>query len=185
MEDKRIIQLFFARAEDAIGALAKKFGARLLATARNILGTAEDAEESVSDTYLAVWNAIPPKKPDPLAGFVFKTGRNLALKKLRDRTAGKRDSRYDVPLDELAGCIAGSSLEDEFDARLLGRAVDRFLNTLPRDSRIMFLRRYWFGDSVKDIARHFSLSENTVSVRLSRVRTQLKSYLIKEGFLNG
>lgn len=185
MEDRKIIQLFFARAEGAIEVLAQKFGPRLLATARNILGSHEDAEESVSDTYLAVWNAIPPKEPDPLSGFVFKTGRNLALKKLRDRSALKRNPQYDLSLDELAGCLGGASLEDEFDARLLGRTIDRFLDTIAKDSRVIFLRRYWFGDSVKEIAKHFAMTENAVSVRLSRTRTQLKSYLIKEGFLNG
>lgn len=183
MEDARIIQLLFARAEGAIEALAAKFGGRLLSTARNILGNAEDAEESVSDTYLALWNAIPPKEPEPLAGFVYKVGRNLALKKLRSRTADKRGSQYDVSLEELSGCIAGVSLEDEIDARMLGRAIDRFLGTISKDNRILFLRRYWFGDSVKDIAKHFAMTENAVSVRLSRTRSQLKAYLIKEGYL--
>lgn len=185
MEDKQIIRLFFARAEGAIQALADKFGVRLLATARNILGSHEDAEESVSDTYLAVWNAIPPRQPDPLAGFVYKTGRNLALKKLRSQTALRRDSRYDLSLDELSGCIAGASLEDEFDARVLGRAVDRFLNTLSRDNRALFLRRYWFGDSVKDIAAQYKMTENAVTLRLRRVRAQLREYLSKEGLIDG
>ncbi len=183
MEDRQIIKLLFARAESAISALAEKFGKRLLATARNILGNFQDAEESVNDTYLAVWDTVPPREPEPLAGFVYKTGRNLALKKQRDQTAQKRDGRYDVSLEELAGCLAGVSLEDEIDARLLGRAIDRFLDTIPRDSRVLFLRRYWFGDSVKTLAGHFAMTENAVSVRLSRVRGQLKAYLIKEGHL--
>lgn len=184
MEDRKIIQLLWNRAESAIDALAKKFGQRLLITARNILGNHQDAEESVSDTYLAVWNAIPPKQPDPLAGFVYKTGRNQALKRLRYETARKRDSSYDVSLEELAGCLGGTSLEDEFDTRLLGRAIDRFLDTISRVNRVMFLRRYWFGDSVREIARHFDMTENSVAVRLSRTRTQLRTYLIKEGFIH-
>lgn len=184
MEDREIIRLFLARDEGGIRALAQKFGRRLLATARNILGSAQDAEESVNDTYLALWEAIPPREPDPLAGFVYKTGRNQALKLLRHRTADKRDSRYDLSLEELAGCIPTRCLEEDFEAKLLGQAIDTFLDTVPKDSRILFLRRYWFGDSMKDLARHFSMTENAVSVRLSRTRNQLKAYLLKEGYLN-
>ena len=183
MEDREIIRLFLDRDENALKALGQKYGRRLLATARNILGSAQDAEECVNDTYLAVWNAIPPREPSPLAGFVYKTGRNLALKALRHRTAEKRDSRYDVSLEELASCIPGRCLEEDFEAKLLGQAIDAFLDTLPKSSRVLFLRRYWFGDSVKDIARHFAMSENAVSVRLNRTRNQLKAYLIKEGYL--
>ncbi len=183
MEDRQIIKLLFARAESAISALATKFGRRLLSTAHHILDNVQDAEEAVNDTYLAVWNAIPPREPEPLAGFVYKTGRNLALKKQRDRDADKRNSRYDLSLEELSGCLAGASLEDEIDARLLGRAIDRFLDTVSRDSRVLFLRRYWFGDSTKELAAAFAMTENAVTVRLSRTRSQLRDYLIKEGFL--
>lgn len=183
MNDDHIIKLLWQRSESAIEALARKFDQRLLATARNILGNFQDAEESVSDTYLAVWNAVPPKKPDPLAGFVYKTGRNQALKRLRYESAQMRDASYDISLDELAGCIAGASLEDEFDARMLGRAMDRFLTTVSRDSRIIFLRRYWFGDSVREIAKHLDMTENAVNVRLSRTRAQLRDHLMKEGFI--
>ncbi len=182
MEDRQIIRLLFARAESAISALAAKFGRRLLSTARNILSNQQDAEESVSDTYLAIWNAIPPQEPEPLAGFVYKTGRNLALKKQRSRDAAKRCSRYDASLEELAGCLAGTTLEEEVEGRMLGQAIDAFLDTIPRDSRVLFLRRYWFGDSIKELARHFAMTENAVTVRLSRVRRQLKDYLTEEGF---
>lgn len=182
MEDNKIIKLLWERVEGAIEALANKYGRRLLATARNILGNHQDAEETVSDTYLAVWNAVPPQRPDPLSGFVYKIGRNLALKRLRRNTAQKRDGTYDLLLEELAGCISGRSLEEDFDARQLGQAIDAFLSTLSKDNRVLFLRRYWFGDSVKEIAGHFSMTENSVNVRLSRVRSKLKDYLIKEGF---
>lgn len=184
MEDKKIIRLLFQRAEQALDMLARRFGARLLLTARNILADRRDAEECVSDTYLAIWNAIPPQEPDPLAGFVYKTGRNLALKRLRHETAQKRDSRYDLSIEELAGCLAGGSLEEELSARELGLAIDRFLDTLPRDSRIIFLRRYWFGDSVKEIAGALGHSEGAVSVRLSRTRDKLRTYLEQEGYFH-
>ena len=182
MDDSKIIGLLWQRAEAALDALAKKYGPRLLSTARNILGSRQDAEESVSDTYLAVWNSIPPKRPDPLAGFVFKIGRNLALKRLRDSTAQKRNSTYDLSLDELAECIPGPALEETVEARELGRVIDRFLDTVSRESRVLFLRRYWFGDSAKELALHFGMTVNAVNVRLSRTRSGLRDYLIKEGY---
>ncbi len=184
MEDKKIISLLWQRAEQALTLLAKRFGAGLHRLAMNILGNHSDAEETVNDTYLALWNAIPPEKPDPLTPYVYRVGKNIALKKHRDNTAQKRDSRYDVSLDELSECVAGCSLEDEFDARLLGRAIDRFLGLQTQQNRIIFLRRYWFGDSVKEIAALYAMSPGAISVRLSRLRDSLKEYLIKEGFFD-
>lgn len=182
MDDKTIIELLWNRIETAIDALAARFGRRLLAMARNILGSVRDAEESVSDTYLAVWNAVPPHRPDPLAGFVYKVGRNQALNKRRTVLAEKRRANYDLSLDELAGCIPGPALEETVEARMLGLAIDAFLDTVSRESRVIFLRRYWFGDSVRDIARAFGMTENAVSVRLSRTQEKLRTYLNKEGY---
>ena len=178
---EKITKLLWTRSEAALFELAKECGRRLYQTAMNILGIHEDAEESVSDTYLAVWNAIPPKKPEPLAPFVYKTGRNIALNRLRHNTAQKRSS-YDVSLSELEGCIAGPDLWETLDARALGRAIDGFLDTLTHDTRVIFLRRYWFGDSVKDISRAMGYTENAISVRLNRTREKLKIYLTEEGF---
>lgn len=182
MEDTKLLQLLNERNDSAITALAARFGQRLFHTACNILSSREDAEEAVSDTYLALWNTIPPEQPQPLAGYVYRTGRNIALKKLRYLCAQKRSSSYDIPLEELSSILPGGSMEDVFDARLLGQAMDSFLDTLPKTSRILFLRRYWFGDSVRELAMEFSMTENALSVRLSRIRTQLKDYLLKEGF---
>lgn len=182
MDDAHIIELFFARAESAIAALARRFGARLYAIAMNILNSARDAEECVNDTYLALWNAIPPEQPDPLCAYTYRVGRNTALKRLRSNTAQIRYSAYDLSLDELAGCIPDESLWETLDARELGRSIDRFLDTQPKENRVIFLRRYWFGDSVKKIAGDTGLREGTVSVRLSRIRNALKDYLYKEGY---
>lgn len=184
MEDQKILRLLWERAESAIEALAKRFGKRLMAIAANILGSLQDAEEAVNDTYLAVWDAIPPKKPDPLAGFVYKTGRNISLDRLKYNTAEKRDGRYDVSIDELANCIPAPALEQTVDAKELGAAINRFLGTLSADNRALFLRRYWFGDSVREIARDLNLRQNAASVRLSRMRTQLRTHLIKEGYVD-
>ena len=184
MDDTYIIRLFFARSEQALTLAARKFGPRLLRTAQNILGDPRDAEESVSDTYLALWNSIPPHQPNPLAGFVFKTGRNLALKRLRHNTAEKRNSRNDLSLEELSDCLSGYTLEQTVSAQELGSAIDRFLSTLPKTTRIIFLRRYWFGDTVKDIAAELGYSENAVSVRLNRCRNDLRTYLEQEGYFH-
>lgn len=182
MDDRAIIKLLFDRAEAAIDALAQRFGRRLHQIAMNILCSTRDAEECVNDTYLALWNAIPPERPDPLCAYTYRVGRNTALKKLRSNTAQMRNSAYDLSLEELAGCIADDSLWQALDAKELGRAIDRFLDTQSKDSRVIFLRRYWFGDSVKDIARAMAMTEGAVSVRLNRTRGALKLYLNKEGY---
>lgn len=180
--ESRILDLLWQRSEDAIAALSQHFGKRLYQTAMNILGHHQDAEEVVSDTYLALWNAIPPKRPEPLAPYVYRIGRNLALNRLRTSSAQKR-SGYTVSLEELAGCIANEDLWEQLDARALGQAIDAFLCTIRRENRILFLRRYWFGDSISALAQEFHLTENALSVRLSRIRDQLKQYLTKEGLL--
>jgi RNA polymerase sigma-70 factor (ECF subfamily) len=178
MDDHEILTLLWQRAESAIPALAERFGSRLYRTAMNLLSSSRDAEECVNDTFMAVWNAIPPKRPEPLSPYVYRIGRNIALNRLRDCAAQKRNG-YELSLDELAGCIPSPCLENSYG---LGRAIDAYLDTLSKDNRVMFLRRYWFGDSVKDIATAFRMTENAVSVRLSRIRNGLKAYLIKEGY---
>ena len=148
MEDKKIVKLLFARAENAISELSARFGKQLHRIAFNILENHQDAEECTNDTYFALWNAIPPVSPDPLAPYVYRTGRNTALKRLHRDTAKKRDSRYDVSLEELNGCLPGEDVEQMIDARELGRAMDRFLDSKSRESRYIFIRRYWYGDPV-------------------------------------
>ena len=184
MDDKYIVQLLWERSQDAIPALTQRFGGRLQRTAMNILGNREDAEEAVNDTYLALWDAIPPERPDPLEGYVYRTGRNVALKKLRFQSAQKRSNGYDLSMDELSQILPGESMDDLLDARALGQALNRFLGTLSKSDRILFLRRYWFGDRVKDLARQRFTTENALSVRLSRLRQKCKDYLIKEGFFD-
>lgn len=148
MEDKKIVKLLFARAENAISELSARFGKQLHRIAFNILENHQDAEECTNDTYFALWNAIPPVSPDPLAPYVYRTGRNTALKRLHRDTAKKRDSRYDVSLEELNGCLPGEDVEQMIDARELGRSMDRFLDSKSRESRYIFIRRYWYGDPV-------------------------------------
>ena len=182
MEDRKIIKLLFARAENAISELSTRFGSQLHRIAYNILGNRLDVEECINDTYLALWNAIPPISPDPLAPYVYRTGRNTALKRLHRDTAKKRDSRYDISLEELNACLPGDDVEQMLDARELGRTIDRFLESTSRESRYIFMRRYWFGDSVGEIAKELKMQENAVYVRLNRIRNRLKEYLKKEGY---
>lgn len=182
MDDQKILKLLYSRVESAIDALRTRFDKPLRRIAMNILEDPQDADEAVSDTYLALWEAIPPANPSPLSTFVYKVGRNTALKLLRTRSAQKRCSRYDLSLDELAGILPTQTLEEQLDAKLLGQAIDKFLDTLDKESRILFVRRYWFGDSIQDLAANFALSQGAVSVRLHRIRNRLKDYLNKEGF---
>lgn len=110
--------------------------------------------------------------------------RNIALTRHRDDHADRRNSQYDLSLEELSACIAGPGLDEQLDARQLGRAIDKFLDTISSENRIIFLRRHWFGDSVGDIAARIDMRENTVSVRLSRTRDRLRAYLVQEGYIH-
>lgn len=181
MEDRAIIDLLWHRNEDAIEALTQRFGHRLQRLAQNILSNDADAQECVNDTYLAAWNTIPPQRPEPLAPYILRLCRNIAISRLRSATAQKR-SAYELSLSELDEAIGTNTLEQALSSRELGRAIDRFLDTLSRENRVIFLRRHWFGDSVADIAKNLQLSESNVSVRLYRIRQKLKAYLIKEGY---
>ena len=115
---------------------------------------------------------------------MYATGRNISLDRLKYNTAEKRDGRYDVSIDELANCIPGPALEETVEARELGLAINRFLGTINVDNRALFLRRYWFGDSVQEIAKDLGLRDNAASVRLGRIRMQLREHLIKEGYVD-
>ena len=129
-----------------------------------------DAEECVNDTYLAAWNAIPPERPDPLRTYIFRITRNIATAKYHANTALKRNSYYDV------------ALEQEVDAKELSQEIDRFLDSLDQESRVMFVARYWYSDSITEIAKRLRTTNNNVSVRLSRIRSKLKNHLQKAGY---
>lgn len=184
MKDGEIIELFFLRSERAISELDLKYGRICRRIAFNILNNLEDAEECTNDTYLGIWNSIPPESPDPLAAYVFKTAKNSALKKYRYNTAKKRNSHYDISLSELEDYIpvaemkAGTCGEEE-----LKEALESFLDSLDKKSRVMFVKRYWYSEPVKDIAEEFGITENHAAVKLSRIRNKLKAYLEKKGVM--
>lgn len=183
MEDKRIIELFFARSESAISQLSEKYGKLCAKIAHNILNDLSDAEECVNDTLLGVWNSIPPNRPDSLISYVCKVARNCALKRYEYNTAQKRNSHYDVALEELDECIAApSGVEQEIDAMELTNDLNRFLAGLKKEDRVIFMRRYYFSDSYEQIASLTGLSVKNVSVRLTRIRASLKNHLKERGY---
>ena len=184
MTDAEIINLFFERSEQAIDELAKKHGSAVARVARNILGNEQDAEECVNDTYLGAWNAIPPSKPSPLRTFVCKIARNLATMRYHSNTAEKRNSQYDLALDELEEYLADhNNVEKDYEAKELKEAINGFMSTLNYSDRFIFTRRYWYSDPIQNIAGMTHSTANSVTVRLFRIREKLRSYLMKEGLL--
>lgn len=180
MDDEKIIELFFERNEQAIKELDLKYGKVCHKVSYNILHNAQDAEECVNDAYLGTWNAIPPQRPNPLLTFLCKIVRNLSIMRHHTNTAMKRNSTYDVALEELEGCLASPvTIEDEIATRELTNIIDHFLETLSKENRVIFMRRYWFSDSYADIASLVGLTEKNVSVRLTRIRKQMRDYLIE------
>ncbi len=183
LEDSQIIELFFARAEQAIVELSAKYGTVCNRIARNILKNDQDAEECVNDAYLAAWNTIPPEKPDPLKTYLLRIVRNISIAKYHTNTSAKRNSYYDVALDELEDCLAAyGSVEQERAATELSQLLDNFLATLDEENRMLFVRRYWYSDSIAELADRFQTTANNVSVRLFRIRNKLKKHLQKEGY---
>ena len=184
MEDSKIISLFFERSEQAVEELKRKYGAVISKTAANILRDQQDVEECVNDTYLRAWNSIPPQKPDPLVSYVCRIARNLALDRYAAARAEKRSGNFGLVLEEMEECIPSQmNLETEYEAKEFTAAINRFLSSASKEDRFLFVRRYWYGDSVADLAAMTDSNVNRVSVRLFRLRDKLKKTLIKEGFL--
>ena len=183
-DDEKILDLFFAREEQGIRELDAKYGTICHTLSYNIVNSRQDAEECVNDAYLGAWNAIPPARPRPLLSYLAKIVRNLSLKRYWREEAAKRSGRYTVALQEIEGCIADrSTAEDALQARELARIIGEFLDTLSPENRVIFLRRYWFADSYRDIAGFVGLTEKTISVRLTRIRGKMKQYLMERGVL--
>ena len=181
MEDKQIIDLFFARNEDAIQHTADTYGNRLFVLADNIVRNDQDAEESVSDTYLKAWDTIPPQKPNHFFAYLAKICRHFALGKLDWKNAAKRKAEVVSLTQEMELCIPDNRRDAELEGKELGRILSTFLRTLTPENRMVFVRRYWYVDTVADIATRYGISENAVMTRLSRTRDKLRVYLKKEG----
>lgn len=184
MDDSKIIELFFARSEEAIKHVADKYTGYLMSIARNILFSIEDSSECVNDTYFRAWNTIPPQKPARLNFYLGKITRELSIDRWRRRNAEKRGAgEYAVSLDELSECIPDNSTPDDaLDMKLLAKSVGDYLRTLNDTARNTFIFRYYHCDSIKQIAQSSGMSEEKVKSVLFRTRAGLKKYLESEGF---
>lgn len=182
MEDNKIVEEFLRRDEHAIECVSRKYGSFCMRIASNILSSAEDAEECVNDAYIRAWNSIPPDQPRNLRAYLGRLTRNAALDRVDYYRASKRDVRLTDALDELSDITeASGSTEAQYEQELIGAAISAFLHTIDQRSRKVFVRRYWYSDSIKDIAATFSMTQSAVKSMLARTRKRLKVYLTEEG----
>ena len=179
VEDWEIVELFWARDDGAIPAAQARYGVRLYRLAEQLLRSPQDAEECLNDTWLHAWNAIPPERPERLFAYLARVCRNLALDRLDRRSAQKRAG--ELLTAELEACVPPALQSRDLAQEALGEALTAFLESLPADQRRVFLRRYWFGDPIRDIARRYGYGESKVKVLLLRLRRRLRAYLEKEG----
>lgn len=181
--DDDIIALLFARREDGLEQVAKRYGRDCHRIARNVLGSEQDAEECVNDTYMKVWDSIPPARPKSLRSFVLTLTRNLAIDKLRINRAGRRiPADICIPLSELEEHLEGIAVSDERMTEDLRRIINEFLDSLSKKDAALFVRRYWYLDSVRRLSEISGYSENNVYQRLFVMRQKLRDRLIKEGY---
>ena len=181
MEDNKIIDLFFARNEDAIVETDAAYGRRLFALANNVLQNREDAQECVSDTYLKTWDTIPPLRPQFFFGYLAKLCRHFSLGKLDWKNAAKRKAEVVALTQEMENCIPAKCQDTQLDRMELRRVLEAFLEDLSKENRLIFLRRYLYVDTVAEIAARYGISESKVKTQLHRTRAKLHTYLAKEG----
>ena len=181
MEDKKIIELYFARNESAIAETDRKYGAYCRAIAYRILEDHLDSEEVANDTYLRLWNSIPPQAPDPLKPYVGRISRNLALDVYDSRNARKRRG-VTLALEELSECLPSTDGREIGESAALSDSLSRFISSLPERERLIFVRRYFYLYTISEIAKSLSLKESTTAMALSRTREKLRRHLTEEGF---
>jgi len=184
LDDAKIVQLYWDRDEQAIPATSEKYENYCISIAKNILGNKEDAEECVNDTYLHAWNSMPPHRPSILSTFLGKITRNLSFNRYKHNTADKRGGgELPAVLDELSYLVSGNDdVEQEFNTKELVKAMDTFLDTLSPEKRSIFVCRYWYTDSISEIAVRYGMKEGAVSMTLNRLRKKLHNYLLERGF---
>ena len=181
MDDAKIIDLFWARNEEALQETDKAYGRKLHALANKILNNREDAEESVSDTYMKTWEIIPPQRPNYFYAFLASICRHLSFHKVDWRLAAKRNAEVVTLTQEMEMCIPDTSRDRELEGKELGRVMNTFLESLPKNTRLIFLRRYWHVDTIAEIAARYGMTESKVKMQLSRTRAKLQTYLESEG----
>ena len=184
MEDRKILDLYESRNEEAITQTKVKYGAYCLSIAMRILQNCEDAAECENDTYLKAWNTIPPKKPSLLSSYLGAIIRNLSLDRLRKKNALKRSELVWVSFEELEECLpSDKSIHEEMETKELAEYISAFLHSLPCDDCNVFLNRYWYFLSIKEISEKYGFTQSKVKMMLSRTRNKLSAYLSKEGIL--
>ena len=181
MDDTGILELFWARNEDAIAETDAAYGRKLRALANKILNNREDAEESVSDTYMKTWEIIPPQRPNYFYAFIASICRHLSFHKVGWKQAAKRNAEVVTLTEEMELCIPDTSRDREMEAKEIGKVLNAFLESLPKETRLIFLRRYWHVDTIAEIAARYGITESKVKMQLSRTRAKLCTYLEKEG----
>ena len=180
LPDEDIVNLYFNRSEEAIAACQVKYGKSCHTVAYNILHSDEDAEECVNDTWLRAWNSIPPERPTRLGAWLSTVTRRLALTRYEKKTAAKRYGGMETSLEELSECVTAGSLTIA-DEVALSEAINGFLASLPTRTRMIFMRKYWYMDSIADIAKALGMGESAVKVTLHRTREKFRKHLAKEG----
>lgn len=181
MEDRQIIALYWDRNEQAIEETEKAYGARLSALSNRILNSQEDAGECVNDTYLAAWSTIPPQLPEYFFAYLAKICRNFSLGRLDWLNAAKRKAEVVTLTREMELCIPDRSNDRRLEGQELGKLLNRFLGTISRENRMIFLRRYWYADSIQEIAQRYGITQSKVKTSLHRTRNKLSAFLAKEG----
>ena len=182
IEDLQIVELYFTRDEAAIKITEKKYGKLCFSVAKNILFNNEDAEECVNDTYLAVWKKIPPTRPNNFSAFICKITRNLALKKVEYENAKKRSAEAIISFSEIEATFPDKHFTFDIEDEDLGKLISAFLKSEKELTRNVFLRRYWFFNSISEISKQYSLTESNVKTMLFRTRNKLREFLKKEGY---
>ncbi len=180
MEDVKIIDLFWARDENAIVQTDAVYGRKLNSLANKVLNNREDAEESVNDTYMEVWKVVPPQRPNYFYGFIASICRHLSLNKVDWKCAAKRNAQVVSLSDEMALCIPDAAQERKMEAKEIGKVLNAFLESLPAETRRIFLRRYWHMDTIEEIAELYGITQSKVKMQLSRTRGKLRNYLEQE-----
>lgn len=181
MTDSQIIALFWDRNEDAIRETDRVYGRRLHVLSDRILRNEQDAQESVSDTYLKTWETIPLQRPAYFFAYLAKLCRNFSLSRLQWQSAAKRSAQVVELTREMDECIPDHSLERKLEGEELGQLLNAFLDGLSRENRLIFLRRYWYADPVREIAERYQISESKVKTQLHRTRKKLQQFLEGEG----
>ncbi len=186
MDDKEIVKLYFSRDTTAIDETSKKYGNMCLRLSNSILEDLADCEECVNDTYLVLWDTIPPQNPVSFKAYICKIVRNISFNKRRYNEASKRNSAYDLALEELENSFnfgSKNSPENEMEAREIADMINRFLGQLTKEKRILFVLRYFYLYDIREIAERFNTSEQNISTKLYRLRQSLKKHLESEGII--